>query len=124
MSCPCTGTCITQKTQGITPVRAAVTTDAQRDAGAEVVVTGRAQPYAESTVRKRLRVLARQGGTSVAARAVQKQVHHAVATADSTERIAVYTDMYDQVCWTKKPAHAGPVGNRGNRIRSEEHTSE
>src|SRR6266545_5275438 len=25
MSCPCTGTCITQKTQGITPVRAAVT---------------------------------------------------------------------------------------------------
>ncbi len=91
-------------------------TDAQRDAGAEVVVTGRAQPYAESTVRKRLRVLARQGGTSVAARAVQKQVHHAVATADSTERIAVYTDMYDQVCWTKKPAHAGPVGNRGNRI--------
>jgi hypothetical protein len=27
-----------------------------------------------------------------------------------------YTDIYDQVYWTKKPSHAGPIGNRGNRL--------
>ena len=27
-----------------------------------------------------------------------------------------YTDIFDQVYWTKKPAHAGPVANRGNRL--------
>ncbi len=90
--------------------------DAQRDAGAEGVLTGRAQPYAESTVRKRLRAMAREGGAAVVARAVEAQVHHAAEQADSAQRVAVYTDMYDQVCWTKKPAHAGPVGNRGNRL--------
>jgi hypothetical protein len=86
----------------------------QRRAGAEPLWTGRARPYDESTLRKHMRHLAQQGGTEIVARAVEAQVHQAVA-ASGAKAIA-YTDMFDQVYWTKKPAYAAPIGNRGNRL--------
>lgn len=86
----------------------------QRRAGAEPLWTGRARPYDESTLRKQARQLARRGGTEVVAGAVEAQVHKAVA-ASGAKAIA-YTDMFDQVYWTKKPAYAAPIGNRGNRL--------
>lgn len=58
------------------------TTDARggrRRAGAEAIWTGRARPYDESTLCKHARPLARRGGTDVIARAVEAQVHKAVA---------------------------------------------
>jgi len=86
----------------------------QRRAGAEPILTGRARPYDESTLRKRMRLLARRGMTDIVARAVEAQVHSAVESSGA-EAVA-YTDMFDQVYWTKKPAHSGPIGNRGNRV--------
>jgi hypothetical protein len=38
------------------------------------------------------------------------------AVARSGAPAIAYTDIFDQVYWTKKPAHAGPIGNRGNRL--------
>ena len=86
----------------------------ERRAGAEPIWTGRARPYEESTLRKHARQLARRGGTDVIARAVEAQVHGAVAATGS--RAMAYTDIYDQVYWTKKLAYAAPIGNRGNRL--------
>jgi hypothetical protein len=86
----------------------------QRHAGAEPIGTGRARPYDESTLRKHARKLARSGGTDVVARVVEAQVERAVAA--SGDQAVAYTDIFDQVYWTKKPAHAGPVANRGNRL--------
>ncbi len=86
----------------------------ERRAGAEPLWTGRARPYDESTLRKRARQLARRGGGDIIARAVEAQVHQAVA-ASGAKAIA-YTDIFDQVYWTKKPAYAAPIGNRGNRL--------
>jgi hypothetical protein len=86
----------------------------ERRAGAEPIWTGRARPYEESTLRKHARQLAQRGGTDVVARVVEAQVHKAVAT--SGRKAMAYTDMYDQVYWTKKPAYAAPIGNRGNRL--------
>jgi hypothetical protein len=86
----------------------------ERRAGAEPIWTGRARPYDESTLRKQARQLARRGGTDLVAGAVEAQVHKAVA-ASGAKAIA-YTDMFDQVYWTKKPAYAAPIGNRGNRL--------
>ena len=86
----------------------------ERHAGAEPIWTGRARPYEESTLRKHARQLARRGGTDVVAAAVEAQVHEAVAASGS--RAVAYTDMFDQVLWTKKPAYAAPIGNRGNRL--------
>jgi len=84
----------------------------ERRTGAEPIWTGRARPYNESTLRKQARQLARRGGTDVVAGAVEAQVHKAVAASGA--RAMAYTDMYDQVYWTKKPAYAAPIGNRGN----------
>jgi hypothetical protein len=85
-----------------------------RRAGAEPLWTGRRRPYDESTLRKYARQWARRGGVDVIARAVEAQVHMAVAATG--QKAIAYTDMYDQVYWTKKPAHAGPIGNLGNRL--------
>ena len=86
----------------------------ERRAGAEPIWTGRARPYEESTLRKHARQLARRGGTDVIAKVVEAQVHEAVAASGS--KAMAYTDMFDQVYWTKKPAYAAPIGNRGNRL--------
>ena len=86
----------------------------ERHAGAEPIGTGRVRPYDESTLRKHARQLARSGGTDIVARVVEAQVERAVAAAGG--KAVGYTDIFDQVYWTKKPAHAGPVANRGNRL--------
>jgi hypothetical protein len=86
----------------------------ERRAGAEPIWTGRARPYDESPLRKHARHLARRGATDVIARAVEAQVHKAVAA--SGVKALAYTDMFDQVYWTKKPAYAAPIGNLGNRL--------
>jgi hypothetical protein len=65
-------------------------------------------------LRKQARQLARRGGTDIVATAVEAQVHKAVAASGA--RAMAYTDMFDQVYWTKKPAYAAPIGNRGNRL--------
>jgi hypothetical protein len=85
-----------------------------RKAGIEPLWTGRDRPYDESTLRKHARALAACGGTDLVARAVEAYVHHAVAASGG--KAVAYTDIFDQVYWTKKPSHAGPIGNRGNRL--------
>lgn len=87
---------------------------AERHADGEPVWTGRSRPYDESTVRKRARDLAARGGTEIVARAVEASVEQAM-TASGAKAIA-YTDMFDQVYWTKKPAYAAPISNRGKRL--------
>jgi hypothetical protein len=89
-------------------------TAGERHADAEPIGTGRRRPYDESTLRKRARELAQHGGTDLMARAVEASVEQAVA-ASATKAVA-YTDIFDQVYWTKKPAYAAPIGSRGNRL--------
>lgn len=86
----------------------------ERHAGAEPIWTGRTRPYDESTLRKHARELAQCGGTDIVARALEASVERAVAA--SGEKATAYTDMYDQVYWTKQPAYAAPIGNLGNRL--------
>jgi len=86
----------------------------ERHADSEPIWTGRLRPYDESTIRKRAHELARCGGTELVARAVEASVEQAVA-ASGTKAVA-YTDMFDQVYWTKKPAYAAPIGGLGNRL--------
>jgi hypothetical protein len=86
----------------------------ERRASGEPLWTGRARAYDESTLRKHARQLAQAGGSDVVARAVEAQVHKAVG--GSGAKSFAYTDMFDQVYWTKKPACAAPIGNRGNRL--------
>lgn len=86
----------------------------ERRAGAEPIWTGRSRPYDESTLRKHARELAQQGGTEVVARAVEVQVEQAVAASGA--KAVAYTDIFDQVYWTKEPAYAAPIGSRGNRL--------
>ena len=81
---------------------------AERHADGEPIWTGRLRPYDESTMRKRAHEFARCGGTELVARAVEASVEQAVA-ASGTKAVA-YTDMFDQVYWTKKPAYAAPIG--------------
>jgi hypothetical protein len=88
----------------------------ERHAGAEPIVTGRRRPYDESTLRKRARALAQHGGTDLVSREVEVSVEHAVAEL-GTKAIA-YTDIFDQIYWTKKPAYAAPIASRGNRLRA------
>lgn len=85
-----------------------------RRAGAEPLWTGRRRPYDESTLRKQARKMARRGATDLVARKLESSVEQ--ATSASEAKATAYTDMFDQVYWTKKPAYAGPIGNRGNRI--------
>lgn len=83
-----------------------------RCAGAEPLATGRAGAYDESTVRKAARSLTAQGAVAVAEDLLQKQVHRATGKAS----VEAFTDLYDQVYWTKKNAWAAPVGSLGNRL--------
>jgi hypothetical protein len=85
-----------------------------RHAGAEPLWTGRSRPYDESTLRKAARELAQQGGNELLARTVEASAEQAVE--ESGAKAVAYTDMFDQVYWTKEPAHAAPIGNRGNRL--------
>jgi hypothetical protein len=86
----------------------------ERRSGAEPIGTGRTRPYDESTLRKHARELSRSGGTDIVARAVEASVAQAVAATG--DQAVAYTDIFDQVYWTKEPAHAGPIANRGNRL--------
>jgi hypothetical protein len=85
-----------------------------RQAGAEPLWTGRDHPYDESTLRKYARSLAQCGSTDIVARALETSVQQAVITFGG--KAVAYTDIYDQVYWTKQPSHAGPIANRGNRL--------
>jgi hypothetical protein len=87
---------------------------AERHADGEPLWTGRDHPYDESTVRKRARDFAARGGTELVAHALEASVEQAVAA--SGEKAIAYTDMFDQVYWTKKPAYAAPISNRGKRL--------
>jgi hypothetical protein len=86
---------------------------AEAHAYGEELWTGRPAPYAASTVRKRARALAHAGATAHADAQVREQVH--AACREDGGAVWAYTDLFDQVYWTKKPAHAGPVGRLGNR---------
>ena len=88
-------------------------TAASRHAGAEPWSTGRARPYAESTLRLRAGAWGAAGGAAAVARHVEAQVERAVRTAGGA---VAHTDMFDQVLYTKKPAHAAPIGSLGNRL--------
>jgi len=83
-------------------------------AGAEPVWTGRNRPYDESTLRKRAHEFVDHGATDLVTRELEASV--AAAVEESGAMAVAYTDMFDQVYWTKKPAYAGPIGNRNNRL--------
>lgn len=87
---------------------------AARLAGAEPLWTGRSRAYAESTLRLAAGRLDAEGASTHVARAVWRQVTGAVAMAD--EEVIAHTDMFDQPYYTKKFAHAAPIGRLGNRI--------
>ena len=87
---------------------------AARQAGAETLWTERARPYHECTLRLAAGRLDAEGCTDRIALALRDQVRAAVAAQD--EPVVAYTDIFDQAYYTKKPAHAGPIGRLGNRI--------
>lgn len=87
---------------------------AARQAGAEPLWTGRARAYDASTLRKAAVQLDAEGGTARVARAVWRQVEHAVAAMD--EPVIAHTDVFDQPFYTKRVAHAAPIGRLGNRL--------
>ena len=86
---------------------------AARQAGAEPLWTGRSRVYDASTLRKAATRLEAEGGTAHVARAVWRQVEQAVAALD--EPVIAHTDLFDQPFYTKRLAHAGPIGRLGNR---------
>lgn len=87
---------------------------AARHAGAEPLWTGRARPYDESTLRRVAARLDDQGASEHVAAVLRRQVDRAVRAGD--DEVIGYTDMFDQPYYTKKLAHAGPVGRLGNRL--------
>lgn len=87
---------------------------AAREAGAEPLWTGRPRPYAESTLRLAATRLDAEGAWVHVADAVWNQVTGAVAKVD--DEVVAYTDMFDQPYFTKKLAHAAPIGRLGNRL--------
>lgn len=87
---------------------------AAREAGAEPLWTGRARAYAESTLRLAATRLDAEGAWLHLAEAVWGQVTTAVAKVD--DEVVAHTDMFDQPYFTKKLAHAGPIGGLGNRL--------
>jgi hypothetical protein len=54
-----------------------------------------------------------RGGSDVAARQLATQVHLALRGAN---QLHAYTDMFDQVYWSKTPMHAGPIGARNKKL--------
>lgn len=87
---------------------------AARYAGAEPLWTGRRRGYDESTLRQAADRLDAGGAWTHVARAVWKQVEGAVAAVD--DEVIAHTDMFDQAYYTKKVAHAAPIGRLGNRL--------
>ena len=87
---------------------------AARAAGAEPLWTGRPRVYAASTLRQAADQLDAEGAWSHVAHAVWKQVQGAVTKVD--QEVIAYTDMFDQPYYTKKLAHAAPIGRLGNRL--------
>ena len=87
---------------------------AARQAGAEPLWTGRPRAYAESTLRLAATRLDAEGASRHVARAVWRQVTAAVSKVDG--EVVAYTDMFDQPYFTKKLAHAAPIGRLGNRL--------
>ena len=87
---------------------------AARRAGAEPLWTGRTRVYAESTLRQAADRLDAEGAWAHVADAVWTQVTRTVAKVD--DEVVAYTDMFDQPYYTKKFAHAAPIGRLGNRI--------
>jgi hypothetical protein len=87
---------------------------AARKACAEPLWTGRHRAYAESTIRQAADRLDTEGAWTHVAKAVWNQVQDAVAKVD--EEVIAYTDMFDQPYYTKKFAHAAPIGRLGNRL--------
>lgn len=89
-------------------------TAAARHAGAEPLWTGRPRAYAESTLRQAADRLDAEGTWAHVAHAVRAQVEGAVAAVDAP--VIAHTDMLDQPYFTKKLAHAAPIGRLGNRL--------
>ncbi|MBK8695332.1 MAG: hypothetical protein IPN17_24435 [Deltaproteobacteria bacterium] len=89
-------------------------TAAARHAGAEPLWTGRPRAYAESTLRQAADRLDAEGAWAHVAHAVRAQVEGAVAKVDG--EVIAHTDMLDQPYFTKKLAHAAPIGRLGNRL--------
>lgn len=83
-----------------------------RRAGAEPWWTGRRDAYDESTLRKAARAKVAAGVVPLAEGALLEQVRGMVGP----RKVAAFTDVYDQVYWTKKDAWAGPVGGLSNRL--------
>jgi hypothetical protein len=61
-----------------------------RRAGAEPLITGRARPYGESTLRKAARVISAHGAVRAAEEVLQAQVAEAVGK----QRATAFTDKY------------------------------
>jgi hypothetical protein len=89
-------------------------THAARFAGAEPLLTGRTRIYDESTLRHAANQLDAEGCSARVAHAMWSQVDGAVRAAD--EQVLAYTDLFDQPYYTKKLAHAAPIGRLGNRL--------
>lgn len=85
-----------------------------RQAGAEPPWTGRARPYAERALRLAADRLDAEGAWCHVRSAVWQQVTRAVARVD--DEVIAHTDVFDQPCYTKKLAHAAPIGRLGNRL--------
>ena len=90
-------------------------TAATREAGGEPLVTGRARPFDEGTLRRSLKTMATLGATRVLERAVEKQVEGAAGTTTGRTAVA-HTDMVDQPYFTKEFALAGPIGSLNNKM--------
>ena len=90
-------------------------TAATREAGGEPLVTGRARPFDEGTLRRSLKTMATLGATRVLERAVEKQVEGAAGTTTGRTAVA-HTDMVDQPYFTKAFALAGPIGSLNNKM--------
>ena len=73
--------------------------------------TGRSRPYSEAWLRQEAGRIELAGG----ALACSWQVFAQVTTAAKGYVVTAFTDMFDQVWWTKLPAHAGPIGRLANR---------
>jgi len=73
--------------------------------------TGRSRPYSEAWLRQEAERIELAGG----AFACSEQVFAQVTTAARGHVVTAFTDMFDQVWWTRLPAHAGPIGRLANR---------
>lgn len=84
---------------------------ASRKANGETLFTGRSRPYSEAWLRQEAGRIERAGGAT----ACSEQVFTQVTTAARGRNATGYTDMFDQVWWSKQPTHAGPIGRLANR---------